>query len=281
MQTIFSTADVLPAEAYDYWMDVTRRNISNNSLKTFDPSNFHGALKAGSLADLSFVQWRGSPGQTRTIDDGHLLLTMPPSGALVETADGREFETNRNSVYLMDFHRPVRVRSLEPVKRTAVRIPRQALTESMSFTHLVNRPITLTGDARLLVAFVRGLVRIGPSTLSPQAASLARGQLLDLLAVLLRSADRTAVLRRLHAEGLTDRQIGRRLDLEPVVVRAQRRRLGLAPNGSDPPFGSEEMDWLALQLGLGGKADRLLEQFRKVLLNVPRQPLRGQEDPDQ
>ena len=93
--------------------------------------------------------------------------------------------------------------------------------------------------------------------------------------------DRTrAMLRALHTLGLSDKQIARRLCLEEIVVRAQRRQLGLPPNEPDPPFGVYERDWLALQLALGAKADRLLEQFREVLLNVPRQPLGGQEDPD-
>ena len=47
----------------------------------------------------------------------------------------------------------------------------------------MNRPVPLQGDAVLLDAFVRELVRIGPSTLSPAAAAVVREQMIDLTVV--------------------------------------------------------------------------------------------------
>ena len=76
----------------------------------------------------------------------------------------------------------------------------------------------------------------------------------------------------LHALGHSDQEIARAMRLEPIVVRAQRRRLDLAPNPPDEPFGAYEMDWLALQLALlrdPGKVDGLLKQFRECLLHGP------------
>jgi len=61
----------------------------------------------------------------------------------------------------------------------------------------VNRPIPRRGDAELLEAYVRAIVRIGPSRLSPAAAALAREQIIDLTAVML--GNLTGVTPRLGA----------------------------------------------------------------------------------
>ena len=53
------------------------------------------------------------------------------------------------------------------------------------------------GDAALLTAFVRDLVRIGPSTLSPAAAAAVGEQIIDLTAIVL--GDRTGTMPRLGA----------------------------------------------------------------------------------
>ena len=88
-------------------------------------------------------------------------------------------------------------------------------------------------------------------------------------------------LHGLHALGHCDQEIARAMRLEPIVVRARRRRLGLAPNGSDPPFGAYEMNWLALQLNLLSNVDGLVDQFREVLLHGGGQPLEPDKDTDQ
>ena len=88
-------------------------------------------------------------------------------------------------------------------------------------------------------------------------------------------------LRGLHGLGHSDQEIARAMRLEPIVVRAQRRRLGLAPNGGDPPFGAYELNWLALQLNLLSDVDGLVEQFREVLLHGGGQTLEPDEDTDQ
>ena len=86
------------------------------------------------------------------------------------------------------------------------------------------------------------------------------------------STDQLGRLRLLHDIGLTDRDIGRTMRLQPIVVRAQRRRMRLGPNAGDPPFGTYAMNWLALQHALGVGADCVAEQFRTYLL---RGALRG------
>jgi len=61
----------------------------------------------------------------------------------------------------------------------------------------LNRPIPSQGDAELLEAYVREIVRIGPSRSSPPAAALAREQILDLTVVTL--GNRTGTTPKLGA----------------------------------------------------------------------------------
>jgi hypothetical protein len=61
-----------------------------------------------------------------------------------------------------------------------VRIPREALERRIRLANVVNRPLPVRGDLALLAAFVREIVRIGPSSLSLAAAALVRERMLDL-----------------------------------------------------------------------------------------------------
>ena len=75
-----------------------------------------------------------------------------------------------------------------------------------------------------------------------------------------------AALAALHADGLTDKVIA--------------RRLGLGPNGDDAPFGDYERSWLALQLMLGVDPEHLVDQAREVILGLPRQLAEREDDAD-
>jgi len=186
VQTIFSAADAPQAEAFDYWIDawvaITDRRVN---IETFEPGNFYAEVQTAAISDVTFVEWRSSPGISRNIsDEDHLVLYLPGSRTVAEFGDCC-FEQNRSSLSLIDCHRPFTARSLEPAERMAVRIPRDTLGQRIRLTRkTVNRPVPLQGDAVLLNAFVRAIVHVGPSMLSPAAAWIAREQMLDLTAVM-------------------------------------------------------------------------------------------------
>jgi len=233
---------------------------------------------------------RGDAARCKGTDE---LVLVPSSRSLIEFAD-RRFVMNRNSVYLIDCRKPFVLRSIEPPERIQVRLPRDELEQLMPIADVVNRPLPLQHQTALLASFVRGLIRIGPSTLNSAAAGLVRNHLIDLTAIALRSEDTVATtpfrpscgnsarFRALHAKGLSEREIARKMGLHPIVVRAQRRRLGLAPNEGDDRDEALEIGWLALQLSLlpdvRGRQD-LVEQLRQVLLLPPREPLEPENDP--
>jgi len=187
VQTNFSTADVPQAEAFDYWIDawvaITDQSVN---IETFEPRDFYAEVRTAAISDMSLVEWWSSPGISRNISgEDHLVLYLPGSRTVAEFGDCC-FEQNRSSLSLIDCHRPFNARSLEPAERMAVRVPRETLGQRIRLTkEVVNRPVPLQGDAALLTAFMRALVRIDPSTLSPAMAAIVREQMLDLAAVVL------------------------------------------------------------------------------------------------
>jgi len=110
---------------------------------------------------------------------------------------------------------------------------------------VVNRPVPLAGDAALLAAFARSLVRVGPSKLGPADRELARAQLIELTEKALRGT----VRRKAEA----DRELRR--------------------------------NWIALQLAFIpytlDKIDRLSYQLRDLLLHAAREAGDGEDHLDQ
>jgi len=196
VHTIFSTVDVPQAEAFGCWLDIARASIRRHDMEAIgDWRDWYGTLKAGPLGDLTLASWRSAMGISRCpgSSDGDLLLFLPSSRAIAEFGDDW-YEHNRNNLSLIDTAKPHVARSLEPVERVFLRIPRDVLARRIRITRgVVNRPLPLgtpdlpgsIADAELLEAFMRDLMRVGPSNLSPAVAVILREQLLDLTAVVL------------------------------------------------------------------------------------------------
>jgi len=183
MRTVFSTANVPRGEAFDYWMDVVCANFGRRKIEVLDRPNFSAEINIGTLDDLVLANWRTVPRITRCDGVDDLQLALPSRRFLFEIAD-RSFELNQSNLCLFDTREPYAATALEgPVERVMVRIPRDAIARRISIADVVNRPILAQGVAGLLTAFVRELVRVGPSSLSPTDAALVREQLLDLIAV--------------------------------------------------------------------------------------------------
>jgi len=192
MRTIFSTADVPQAAAFDYWMDVACANFADHEAEPLDRRNFFAQLQTGTLNDLGVTRWWIAPENTRrgSIDLSDLQLVVPLSSMRLAFSE-RRLQVGIGALVLFDFHESFGMQALQPIEGIGVQIPRNALAQRIRITRdVVNRPVVVPGsaDVALLEAFVCDLVRVGPSNLSPTAATLARQQLLDLTAVVFSSA---------------------------------------------------------------------------------------------
>jgi len=217
LQSILTTANLTPRAAFEYWHAVTCAKITKHEAKPLDPDNFHAELMGGALCDLGLFKLKLAPVTLRSYGDGDDLFLMLPSTCLVEVAEDR-YEVNSKNLLLISAREKSFVRHLgcrpsglahEPVKQLSVRIPHTALTQRIPVDkNIVNRPIPLHGDARLLARFIRAIVKTGPSTLSPQTRLAVREQTLDLLASMVGSltgakpeldSPRQLVLRKVRA----------------------------------------------------------------------------------
>jgi AraC-like DNA-binding protein len=114
-----------------------------------------------------------------------LLLFCPCSRWHLEFSD-RHSEINQRTLLLVNDRDKIISRTMEPVDQIALRIPRDVLERRIPITGTVtNQPIAAQGDAALLAGFIREIVHVGPSALSPAVAMLVREQMLDLAAVAL------------------------------------------------------------------------------------------------
>ena len=90
------------------------------------------------------------------------------------------------SLYLVDRHEAFLSQHHKLAEIIGLLIPRNSLERRIRLTkEIVNRRIALHGDTALLAGFLRGIIRIGPSKLSPAAAALVREHALDLTALAL------------------------------------------------------------------------------------------------
>ena len=185
MQTIFSTADVPQAEAFDYWMDIACANFARHEAEPLDRRGFSAELRMGTVADLNVWHCRMAAETARLggTDTNDLQLLVPRRHRF--RFGDRRFEIDGSDLILFDTREASVVQTLDPVS-IGLRIPRDALTQRIrQDKRVVNHPIAEVGDAVLLAAFVRDLIRIGPSTLSPATATIVREQMIDLTAVVL------------------------------------------------------------------------------------------------
>jgi AraC family transcriptional regulator, positive regulator of tynA and feaB len=186
MQTILDTAGLPPAEAFDFWMDVACDRLSaSRAMAPHDRRSFSAEFSADALADLPVVHWRMAPIDSRSSSRDGLILLFPRSGRASLRFGDAECELNSGAVYLIDYQTAHRAQFPEPTEFMGVQIPRDVLARRLncSVAKVVNLPVPAQGDAALLVAVTRDIVRIGPSTLSLAAAAAEREHLLDLAAL--------------------------------------------------------------------------------------------------
>jgi len=188
VRTIFSTAAVRRAERFDYWMDTVRAHLSRGFKSTaLERDGFSAALKLGMLGDIALADCRSSPVTAWCTGADDLILVLPGTRSTFEF-DHHRFEVNAHGLYLLDCRQPFALRSIEAPKRLQVFLPRDELAQRIALADIVNRPWPLTRPARALVAFVREIARIGPSTIRPVVQAVLREQLLELVALAFRGA---------------------------------------------------------------------------------------------
>lgn len=187
MQAVVTTADVDPSDALAYWQDVAcARIMKRDYVQPLDRGHFYGHLKTGTLGDLLLVAWSVAPVVSRSRPGDDFVLMIPSPGVL-ELADREIAFNGTNAILLMDTREPHVARPHAPIEALGVRIPRAVLERRIRVPEngVANQAIAVNGAAALVRSYMREIVRIGPSTLSPEARIQAREHVLDLTALML------------------------------------------------------------------------------------------------
>jgi hypothetical protein len=158
-QTVFSTADVPRAEVFAYWTDVVRANLTPRH--RFEPTNRpHQLSRRAQARDSRRPRLRVLAGIARLLFRRRQRRAQ--SGAPVKPRANRDRRTavreQPGQPLLIDHREASAACSPEPIDRTFVRIPREALERRIRARDL----------------------RIGLSSLSPAAPALVRERMLDL-----------------------------------------------------------------------------------------------------
>ena len=191
MDTIFSTADVRPAERYDYWHSVACAQIVQHDSRPDDRAAFTAKLQVGWLMDIGLICWTASALSvertarhvSRALDDDFLFMRVTAGQVPVEH-NGSHVLLQPGDMTLLDPRFPNKSGFLRtPGTISAMSIPRHLL-EARGITPDVFGRILRPdpGDAGMVAGFLTTLPNnIG--ALSPGGEAVVRDHALDLLAL--------------------------------------------------------------------------------------------------
>ena len=97
MKTVFSTADVHPRDAYDYWHEVLCKKVLEHDCMPESRQAFQAELQAGTLSDIGLVLYKSTPmycsASAHHVEHANaeeLFVVRQVAGVIVVQQDSRE-----------------------------------------------------------------------------------------------------------------------------------------------------------------------------------------------
>lgn len=134
MALVFSTNDVHPRDAIDYWTDVVTRRFYNYMLPQNGDRPFEGHMQAGEIGFLGVASHACSPYISARTEREiarsdcrvyHICLQLSGTSAHIE--DGREVVLKPGNFFILDPARPFIGHYKETSHQIAIRIPREMI----------------------------------------------------------------------------------------------------------------------------------------------------------
>jgi AraC family transcriptional activator of tynA and feaB len=191
MDTIFSTADVRPAERYDYWHSIVRTNLIEHDGAPEDRHTFEATVRAGCLVDIGLLEMAASPlsveHSTRHFAHGSnddLIFLRTVAGQMPIEQNGRNDVLKAGEMTLLDPRLPYKAAFINaPGKALALCIPRALLVARGFAPDMVGLTIRPEpGDTALISSFLGALPQ-NIAALSPGSEAVVREHALDLIAM--------------------------------------------------------------------------------------------------
>lgn len=189
MKTVFSTADVHPRDAYDYWHEVLCKKVIEHDCTPESRQTFRAELQAGALADIGLVLYKTTPmycsatlHHVEHANAEELFVVRQLAGVVVIEQDGREVCLDAGDFTLIDPRRPVTAKHLKGSRPLILKVPRRQLEARVGKTRqMIARSIKPSqAEHRLTSAFL-AMLPTHTDKLGPVAEHVVRDQALDLV----------------------------------------------------------------------------------------------------
>jgi len=191
MQQLFSTRDVHPRERFDYWHEVTRKNIVYHDGQPDNRLQFEAEIEAGVLSDISFVRTTISPlTVSRTAShiardrNDDLLVYRQIAGTWALEQEGREVLLKAGDLTLIDPMLPASGTFSSGSDVLFIKLPRRDLEARIGKARrMVARAMKpLDPETSLVSSFLAMLpARLGK--MSQVAEEVLKHQTIDLIAM--------------------------------------------------------------------------------------------------
>ena len=191
MQQLFSTRDVHPRERFDYWHEVTRKNIVYHDGQPDNRLQFEAEIEAGVLSDISFVRTTISPlTVSRTAShiardrNDDLLVYRQIAGTWALEQEGREVLLKAGDLTLIDPMLPASGTFSSGSDVLFIKLPRRDLEARIGkVRRMVARAMKpLDPETSLVSSFLAMLpARLGK--MSQVAEEVLKHQTIDLIAM--------------------------------------------------------------------------------------------------
>jgi AraC family transcriptional activator of tynA and feaB len=210
MQTVFSTADVHPRDAFDYWHETLCKKIIRHDCTPEARQDFHAELQSASLGDIDLVRYESAPMQNDVTvqhiayaNADEVFVRRQITGVFVFEQDSREAMLEAGDIILLDPRRPMRGKYLEGAKQLILKFPRAQLEARVGdLRQMIARLIKPSEAEHRLTSAYLAMLPTHADNLAAPAVDIVRNQTLDLIAVSLAKAMKGESLRISSARSL-------------------------------------------------------------------------------
>jgi AraC family transcriptional activator of tynA and feaB len=189
LKRVFSTADVMSADRFDYWHQVACQTIVDHHSIPQCRENFGADINVGSLAELPLVVFETSSMSVfrtaqhiRRARHDDIFGCLQLSGELLLEQEGRETRLQPGDLTLLDPMLPYTGQFFDGSRLLVLKVPRRSLEARIGKTRsLVCRGIKPVASEHRLASNFIALLPAQAEGLSPAASELIKEQTVDLL----------------------------------------------------------------------------------------------------
>lgn len=191
MKILFSTNNVHPRDAYDYWHEMLCKKVIGHDCTPECRGTFQAELQAGAVADIGLITYETSPmyccAAARHVGRANpeeLFVVRQTAGVVVVEQDGRQALLEAGDFTLLDPRRPVTARYLKGSRPLILKVPRRQLEARIGSTRqVVARLIKPSESEYSLTSAVLAMLQTYANKLGRSTEDVVRNQALDLIAV--------------------------------------------------------------------------------------------------